>query len=222
MRVHTIDRHPKRAQIIRALIRGVTYKTVAAKYGVSIASLQRYMSDQLLPRAAQQALVTSEVTGRTVLKQTQDVMERLHKMYDACDAWLRDPGDPAKYAIGPRAEEVGIVYRGKDGALHRTHLSTLLEEVRGKGGPRAVSIQMSMADPRRLILDTADTIGRQLDRIGRILGLIKDIHIHITQIDEWPAIQALVINLAGQDPKRREQIGRALDKIIGDASTAGN
>lgn len=105
---------------------------------------------------------------------------RVNLLFDACDGWLRDADDPTRYDIGPRAEEIIVTYTipNEDGIPFRAKgkLSDLLAEVRtGKGAMEATG-ETKYADPRNLVLKTAEQLQSQTQLLAKLLGLVTEKH----------------------------------------------
>lgn len=105
---------------------------------------------------------------------------RINLLFDACDAWLRDADDPTRYDIGPRAEEIVVTYTipSPDGIPFRAKgkLSDLLAEVRTGKGAMEASGETKYADPRSLVLKTAQQLQSQTQLLAQLLGLVTEKH----------------------------------------------
>jgi len=207
----TIEQHPHRERIVRALARRETYRQISEKYGVTISSLHRYMKEKLMPRATKVRIEQELRDGKGVLDEINRIMERLNKMFDACDEYLRDPNNSDKYWLGPRAEEVEVVYleKGENGGITRRQpLSTILREHDIKGP--ILSVYYRHADPRKLILDTAKVLTIQLELLARISGEIKDVTINIINTPVWIRLQQIILDATKDKPEVRKRIADAL------------
>jgi len=105
---------------------------------------------------------------------------RVNLLFDACDGWLRDADDPTRYDIGPRAEEIVVTYTipNGDGIPFRAKgkLSDLLAEVRTGKGAMETTGETKYADPRTLVLKTAEQLQSQTQLLARLLGLVTEKH----------------------------------------------
>lgn len=112
-------------------------------------------------------------------------MDRVQKLFDACDRWLADPEDPARYEIGPRAEDVQVTYWEKepDGrqVKRKDRLSTLLCRV--SLGRNFIIIEMKQADPRELVLKTANTLRGALEMLLRVSD-VRDLGARLDQLEK--------------------------------------
>jgi hypothetical protein len=96
-------------------------------------------------------------------------VERLGLAQDAADRWLRDPDNPEQYDLGPRAEEVTVIYEEfeADGdriktVKRRGKLHTLLDGIQERNGIRITGFESKHADPRRLLVDYSDSLRGEL------------------------------------------------------------
>jgi len=214
-----LDTHPKRTQIIRDLIKGeIPQKQIAKKYGVARATLTNYMRDHIAERAAEAAVERNLNNGEEILKAINQVMDRAQKMYDACDEYLTDPKDPKKYFLGPRADEVEIVYEyivesgDKEFVKkERDSLKNMLDRLKGKD---VVGVKYKYADPRELLLKTATVLNRQLELVARIQGEIKEqVQVNIYNNPQFIQVQQIVLKATEKHPEVREAIVKELNKI---------
>ena len=174
-----IDNHPKKSQIIKALINRVPYREITKRYGVTKAAQSRYLNQKLLGRAARTEKAKELTDGENIMKEIVRIMERCEKMYDACDRYLKDPDNPEQYYLGPRAEDIEVVYVDEIETGEKTKIireKKLLSEMLKEAytGTEVKSIRSKHADPRELLLKTANTINNQLELLARIKGQIID------------------------------------------------
>jgi transposase len=177
-----IEAHPRREEIIRDIVEGgLSNRAIAAKYGISHGAVNRYKNGRLLPKAAEAAKARDGAEGGAVLARVEKVMERVQKMYDACDEYLRDPEEPEKYNLFPRAWELEVIYRETVPAGDRVKtvtrkapLSALLAKAAEGLGIEPVSAGYRGADPRKLLIDAAKAMREQLELIAKIHGSVKD------------------------------------------------
>lgn len=172
-RRYTIADHPKRAEIEKALAAGDrSLRNIAEQYNISHVSLHRYLHERFAEKAAKARELQDAKEGDRIYHEIRAVMERCQKLYDAADEWLTDPENPEKYYIGPRADEVVVYYEEKQGeAVVRR--SATLQELLNNVGREVVSHRTKYADPRELLLKTAQTLNRQLELIAEVLGKIQ-------------------------------------------------
>jgi len=181
-----------------------------------MSALSRYLRDHLVKRAAIAEEKRVERDGRAILEQLDGVMSRMTRMYDACDEYLKDPTDPNKYFLGPRAEEVEIITYGYDEEGRATRqekqpLDTLLKEIK-EAGRQVVSLRQTGTDPRLLILKTAEVLTRQLELIAKIRGAVVQ-HVTINNIQNWTEMKQIILQATASNPEVREKIVKGLRKL---------
>jgi hypothetical protein len=176
-RMLRVETHPEKDQIIKSLIKGQSYRSIAKKFSISNAAILRYMNSKLAAKIARSKRAAEEFTSSRAMDEIRTVMERMTMLYDACHEYLKDPNDPRRYELGPRAWEIEVTYLDGDKKTPRKdNLQLLLDRVEKKGKERKtwLEIKYKHADPRKLIIDTASTLTRQLELIARICGELKD------------------------------------------------
>lgn len=216
----TIDTHPDREKIIKAICKGEqSFRDIARQNGLTVSSVSRYVQGKLLQNAAKEAAKRDEKQGRSLLERLDQVMERMQKLYDACDAYLTDPEKPETYNLDPRAWELDIVYRtvedGTDKMITRKEsLQTLLDKLDGQGY-QPWEVRFKTADPRKLIVDVARTLTPQLELIAKIEGLVKDQVTNVTINQYWVEMKAIILKATEKHPEVRAKIVKELERAMG-------
>jgi transposase len=211
----SVETHPKSEQIIKALINGTkSQRSIAKQFGISHASVRRYLLQKLTYQAAKVAAEKDRYQGEELLKEVEHVMHRMRLLYDACHEYLEDPKKPGTYYLGPRAQEMDVVYYEKSGrkmVKRRMNLQTLISRLRKEHKKTIVEVKYKHTDPRKLIVDTASTLTRQLELIGKIQGHIKDIVIHYTLNEIWIKVKSIIYKATEKYPQVREKIIEQLE-----------
>src|SRR5688500_17842396 len=109
-RACTICIHPQRDAIDKAIVSGESNRRIAAQFGLAETSIRRHAETHLPASLLASEQVKEEARAMDVMTEVQRIMARVNLLYDACDRWLRDPQDPTRYDIGPRSDEVSVVY----------------------------------------------------------------------------------------------------------------
>lgn len=175
-RKSTIDKHPRKEEIIKDLVEGKPYREIAAKYGVSTTALTRYRNNHI-PKQVAKAEKKQERQEKKdiawVQAQISKFLERNWMLSDACDEWLRDPRNPDKYYLGPRAFEVEVVYEVTEwvGDQEKTRrevdtLQNLLDKK--KTGVVPLEVRSKHADPRELLHKLSTASVKQLELMVKI------------------------------------------------------
>jgi len=194
----TVDTHPERENIIAAMVKGEqSLRNIAKQFDLTNACITRYMNDKLTAQAAAVMAEDAEKNGSALLDRITKVMTRMQKLYDACDEYLQHPDDPNRYELGPKAWEIDVAYRIPDPKNRKNHitghdtLNNLLAKCEA-ANIRTTSIRFRHSDPRKLIIDTANALSKQLELIGRIQGEVQ------TYGGDTTVVNVLVINQKGE------------------------
>ena len=177
------------------------------------------MKKTLMERAAKAEYQRELKDGETILKAFERIIWDLQKMLDACKEYLQDPEDPNKYYLGPQAQEITVGYwtfdeDKKRGPVVKEKLDLLLDEIR-ESRRGVTSVQYKHADPRNLLIQAADAIGKQLKTVSEIYGLIKSVNVNITQIEQWVEIKTVILQATEKYPEVRKKIADGLTRLTG-------
>jgi hypothetical protein len=213
----TICTHRERPAIDEALVAGEPFRNIAERFGTSLAALVRHKTDHLPPHLAKAKEAKEVAQADSLTAELKRIMARVTLLFDACDRWLRDPENPEQYDIGPRAEDVSVTYLepiGEDKVLRRkARLSALLPKIESQG-LTVERVELKHADPRDLILKTAQRLEGQLELLARLLGELKDTAtVNVLVLPEWHALRALVLEALGPYPQARIAVAEALGRV---------
>jgi hypothetical protein len=139
-----------------------------------VSCLAGYLRDKLAVQSAKILAKDGEKYGKGLLDRVETIMIRMQKLYDACDEYLQDPQNGEKYYLGPRAHELQVVYEepsGKKTVRRKAPLDYLLKTKADKN-KAWLEVSSKHADPRKLIIDTASVLSKQLELIGKIMGQV--------------------------------------------------
>jgi len=190
-----VDTHPKRTEIIKAIIKGDSYRRIAKTYGLSDGAVGRYLREKLAKKVAKAKETQNDLDGSMVLAEINKVMVRMRMLYDACHEYLLDPDDKTRYELGPRAWEIMVTYlNGGRKTPQKKNLQSLLDDISTdrkavKRRKLWLEIHYKHADPRKLILETAGTLTKQLELLARICGELKDNPLMLTQVLVYLPVQ---------------------------------
>ena len=178
--VYSVDKHPKKNAIIRDLVNQVPYSQIAVNYDMTVNSIYRYATGKLRMHAAK-ALAKNLYNGEALLARIEDTIVYVQKMYEACNDWLEDPDDRSRYNLDPRAYEHQVIYNkivpGDDKDIRirkKDSLQELLDRAL-KDDEEVIKVETKISDPRKLILDTAQTLNKQLDSLAKIVGVVQEV-----------------------------------------------
>lgn len=164
---------------------------IASAYGVSKPRICQRVKRLELTVTAASTLVPE--TARQHVAVQLDAMEQLNRslgrvnlLMDACDDWLRDPENPERYDLGPRSGEVDVIYevevtRGDRLVVEKRKkkFSELCAYLEGTDddGARFVGVvkgEYKHADPRELILKTANEVRQTMSTAADIARMLAD------------------------------------------------
>ena len=215
----TIETHPERTKIVKAIMKGdESLRAIAGRFGISKSIVSRYLEERLSDKVAAARAEQDLEAGRAAIEQLYDVMKRMRKMYDACDEWLTDPENPQKYNLNPRGTEVLITYRMLDPQTkkpveRKATLQQLLDDIEKKSGREPIGVRMSGRDPRDLILETSKVLTKQLELMAKIEGAVHDTVVNVTIDQKFLALKAIIIKATERAPEVRVKIVEALEKL---------
>ena len=210
---NTIDRHPKKKAIISELLKGISGEKVAKKYGVTKTTIYRYRAAKLSEKLAEELVKKDATDQNHILNQLEQLISRSWKYAEAVDDELRDPTNPDKYYLGPRAHDVEVVYFTKGGKIQKkAKLQVLLNRIEKKG-INVSSTEIKITDPRMLHIRNTEALTKSLTAIGKIVGLVKEIHIDVTNTEEWSTIKQGILQATAKYPEVREEIIANLKQI---------
>ena len=220
---YRIDTHPKKNKIIRDLINQVPYETIVDNYGLSHGSVQRYASQKLRMQAAK-AIKKGYYDGANLLSRIEDTIVYVQKMYEACDEWLTDPDDPSSYTLDSRADEIKVVYeeaytddKGEVKFNRRTKdLQSLLNSTLDQED-RLIMVETKKADPRKLVLDTANTMSKQLELLAKIAGIVQEVASVDVNVSINTNLASNIIEIIQREVDDPEVVRRIVEGISHDA-----
>lgn len=153
-----VCKHKKVALIDKKLRNGDSVNSIHKLFGVSRNTLSYHRDNCLTTLLMEDKEVQDSLLSDKLINQVNDQIALVQKMILACDDYLSDPEDPDKYYLGPRGDEVDIVYNEIDeetGRLlpsqRKATLQELLQSVES-GSYVVRGITHKHADPRDLLL----------------------------------------------------------------------
>ncbi len=222
-RTCTVCQHKQRTMIEKKFTQGVPANRIAEDFGVSTQALDRHVKQHLPPALAKAAEKRDITTAGGILDELQSYIVYVKKLLAACDEYLKDPENPKKYNLGPRAEDIEVIYYEEDdkGRMRKEKalLSELIREV-----PNVFAVRYNCADPRELILKTSLTLNRQLELIARIQGHIKGEMgeggtgpaINITINAVWQEFRSMILRATAKYPEARAALVKELERARAD------
>lgn len=220
---YSVDKHPKKKAIIRDLVNQVPYTQIAGNYGMTVNSVQRYATGKLRMSAAK-ALAKGHYNGEALLARIEDTIVYVQKMYEACNDWLQDPEDHSRYNLDPRAYEHDVIYNwiitdedGKDTRIRKkANLQELLERAM-RDNEEIIKVESKTADPRKLILDTAQTLNKQLETLAKIAGVVQEVTNVDVNVSVNTVLASNIVQVIQREVEDPEVVKRIVEGISHDA-----
>lgn len=123
-RICTVCAHPDRQAIDKALVAATRpYRDIARQYFLGTDALLRHKADHLLAEIVAAWQEERHANGRELEGELRGWMDTLTKLLRACEEWLTDPDDPARFDLGPRAAECMVHYEQRAGGSPRPMLA---------------------------------------------------------------------------------------------------
>jgi hypothetical protein len=214
-RTCTICTHPERAAIDKALVNGVPLRGIAGQYGLTDSSLARHKAEHLPATLVRAQRGREQTHALGVMEELERCVRRINLLLEACDRWLRDPDDPSRYSLDPRAEEVQVIYttRTAQGPVRRrVPLSHLLEAVTHQSPGLVVEhVENKSADPRELLLKSTSQLKGQIELLAKLLGQLDERPaVNVLVAPEWLTIRAGLLAALGPYPEARAAVAAQL------------
>ena len=188
---------------------GLSGAEIARRRGLARASVNERLVRLGVSTSA--AVAAPAESGRFVAR-TIDAMEELcrgmgrtNMLQDACHEWLLDAERPDRYDVGPRAAEVWVTYQ-EGGVRKRATLQTLLE--RAAGGLGVERAEARCADPRELILKTAQEVRQTVALAADLARMLAD-----AQVMERFR-ETVLAEIAKESPECAERIAGAVRRSL--------
>jgi transposase-like protein len=220
-----LDNRPDAADLLDELRNpDVNLCAMAARLGVAPNTLRAFR-DRNIPKPVREAVARASRLPRIDLQVSQlerldAVASKLDLMVDAIDRTLRDPEDPTRYNLDPRAREVTIVFEetvsGRRVQKVRK-LDYLLERVEDRLGVSVVRWEIKSADLRVLLKDLAATIKPIAELIGKTRGEIRPDPVASLNVflagPSWATVEAALSTALRPHAAAAEDVGRALARL---------
>lgn len=174
---YTIDKHPQKKEIVKAILNGVPDNKIADNYGLAKNVVTRYKNGRLMKMLAEIWSEQHTEASKNLVDRYEEIAVMLRKQLLACEEWLQDPVNADKYTVAPRDNEVYVVTQWrKDGKICRDKelLSDVIKEIR-EHGKNVLKVQFNSTDTRKIVLETAKVLQTDLDYIARLQGAVSDI-----------------------------------------------
>ncbi len=252
--------HPERAAIDAALLAGDSLRTVAAHVHISASALgnhkRRHLGklaahgenlarrgyaakvEALVDAKAEAAAEADVLAAVNINRELHRMLDRVNKLFDACDEYLTDPERPGQYTLLPRAHEIEVVY-GEPviGPLGRRQLverkGTLAELLlrleaeqcapecgcEGRNGLGIVTwtVKIKHADPRTLVLSTVKRLEGMQQWLTKLVLATRDdakVGAEAFTEEEAAAMRDEIVAALEEYPEARVKVAERLRKWL--------
>lgn len=185
---------------------------VLAKAQQARAQAQAALGDQVAQHEAHE-----QAHALDVMTELERCFTRVNMLFDACHEWLLDPDQPTKYYLGPRADDVKVVYWGRDrngqAVTKKAPLSEILARVED-AGVRVERWETKYADPRELALKVAAQLKGQTELLAKLMGdLQQEGTVNLVVSPEWAQVRATLIRALAPFPDAAVAVADSLASL---------
>lgn len=214
----TVEEHPQKQKIIKAIIAGKqSFRDIGRQYDIPVSSVSRYLNDKLLEKAAAVVKEQDRAEGTMLIQELLERDKRVEKLFDACDRYLQDPKNPGEYDLSPRAWEISVQYQVKKKGdekvrYERESLQDIINRM-DKHDMIACEIRYRHADPRKLLLDTANTLKGTMELRAKLAGKLIEGGVTVNINQTFVAIKSVILKATEGFPQIRAKIVDELAKM---------
>ena len=176
---------PNRDQIEKLIAEGkLSYRSIAAQTGVSPAAVKRYADSRMKPAMRKADERRQVKTGESVMDEIDQQLHRLQEMMEAAAKELKGPDGKLSFALNAR--DADCIYEqttvDDDGKPRVTRLKATLQELIDKQ-EGIVSVTVRRDDTRTLYMKLSAAVGDYMERLAKILGMIKPAQTNVLNVD---------------------------------------
>jgi len=215
-----VEMHPNRTLIEQELAEGVPIRTLSERYGIHRSSLERYKKTRLpmvLVEAVERRNITNAEEVFTIILKT---VQRMEKLSDSCDEYLRDPKEPGKYYIGPQADEIQVVYKkeiilpnGEARVMRKKDtLQDLLFQVE-QSGNFVQELKGAQTDPRILLVKSSEMLTKQMEMLVQAWKSVDQGKTTLFSSEAWQQAIEVILSETREYPEIRRRIADGLKSI---------
>jgi hypothetical protein len=212
-RTCTVCTHAQRRAIDQALIQRRPFRDIARQFGLSKDAAVRHHDEHLPALLVRAQGAKDAASADTLMLELRQCMERVNLLYDACDRWLRDPDDPTRYDIGPRAGDVNVIYSEAAGdrtVQRRAKLSMLLAKLE-EANVDVHRVEWRHADPRELVLKTHGQLQSSLELLAKLAGQLDERpQLNVILAPEWQRVRRALLEALFPFPEARTAVAARL------------
>jgi len=213
----TVEEHPQKAKIIKAIVKGdESLRSIAARFDIPATNVKRYLNEKLLDKAAAVLKEKDRTDGQTLIDELLARDKRVEKLFDACERYLQDADKPDEYNLFPRAWEFDVQYRvtDEDGAtVYRKESMQALIDRMNKSKIVPIEYRYKHADPRKLLLDTANTLKGTMELRAKLAGRLVEGGMSVTINQNYLSFKSIILKATEGHPDVRAKIVEELEKM---------
>ncbi len=96
-----VEQHPQRKQIVKAIVRGDSLRNIKKRFGISIASLSRYLNEKLIEQFKRAKEKGLDINSESLKRMVQELIGEVREFLKAAkiDVEDRKPSEVRKEAI---------------------------------------------------------------------------------------------------------------------------
>jgi 5'-deoxynucleotidase YfbR-like HD superfamily hydrolase len=215
-----VEMHPNRRLIEQELAEGVPIRTLSERYNIHRSSLERYKKNRLpdeLVKAAKQRDITSANELFSIILKT---VQRMEKLSDSCDEYLKDPDNPGLYHLGPQAEEIQVVYKEEitlpNGEERIVRKKDSLQDLLFRLEEHEISpteLRGTQTDPRILLVKSSDMLTKQMDMLVQAWKNVDQGKTNLFGSETWQKAIEVILTETQEYPEIRRRIADGLTSI---------
>lgn len=170
--------HPNKADIDRALAARESYRDIATRFGLSKSVIARYARAHFPAELAAAREVKRVANSDAIIKRLELELDRLNRVAEAAEDYLRDPENPERYVFGPRGWDIDVVYldhSDKENTVKlKDNLQDLIDRLEEKHNIRFLHTNVRYKDPAELLINAIRSVKPQLELIAKVLGVLRE------------------------------------------------
>lgn len=213
----SICKHEHVDIINKMLLDGTAYREITDIFSISRQALDRHRHKHIPEVLVRSYRARDTVTPDVLMKQLHEAQERIMKLSDACDDYLRDPDDPDKYRLYTRGADIWISYTVEqaDGTVdyRKGKLLDLLSKLEDKG-VRVFEYRIRGTDPAELAVRASKELRGYKELLGKLMGLIKDVEVNILLHPEWIQLENVLVQVLRKYPGALEEYDQKVKEVF--------
>ena len=216
-----VSAHPRKVDIERRLAKGDSITSISKAFGISRDALTRYKSSKL-PQQLVKSVQKRDITNADDLFNIiMGTVLKMEKMSESCDVYLQDPDNAELYYMGPRAHEVDVIWEeeidiGNGNTIFKKHKDTLQDIIdRFLKGVDITKMKSTHADPRVLLIKSAETLTKQMDTLVQAWRAVDQGSSSFIGTPAFQEVIRVILKETEEHPEIRRRLANGLADITG-------